>query len=339
MTNAINTFIGAALAAGLFATAASAATLDDVKKKGQVSCGVNTGLPGFSAPDQNGKWTGLDVDVCRAVAAAVLGDANKVKYVPTTANERFTALQSGEIDILSRNTTWTESRDTTLGLSFVGVNYYDGQGFLVKKKQNVKAAKELDGAAVCVLAGTTTELNLADYFRANKMSYKPVVFDTTDKTTEGFETDRCDVLTSDASQLYSIRTKLKDPESAVVLPDIISKEPLGPAVRQNDKQWENVVKWSLFAMLDAEDLGVDSKNADEMKSSNNPEIHRLLGTNGTFGANLSLDNDWALKIVKQVGNYGEAFERNVGAGSPLKIARGLNALWSKGGVMYAPPVR
>jgi len=339
MTNAINTFIGAALAAGLFATAASAATLDDVKKKGQVSCGVNTGLPGFSAPDQNGKWTGLDVDVCRAVAAAVLGDANKVKYVPTTANERFTALQSGEIDILSRNTTWTESRDTTLGLSFVGVNYYDGQGFLVKKKQNVKAAKELDGAAVCVLAGTTTELNLADYFRANKMSYKPVVFDTTDKTTEGFETDRCDVLTSDASQLYSIRTKLKDPESAVVLPDIISKEPLGPAVRQNDKQWENVVKWSLFAMLDAEDLGVDSKNADEMKSSNNPEIQRLLGTNGTFGANLSLDNDWALKIVKQVGNYGEAFERNVGAGSPLKIARGLNALWSKGGVMYAPPVR
>ncbi len=339
MTKAINTIMGAALAASLFAGAASAATLDDVKKKGQVSCGVNTGLPGFSAPDQSGKWTGLDVDVCRAVAAAVLGDANKVKYVPTTANERFTALQSGEIDILSRNTTWSQSRDTTLGITFVGVDYYDGQGFLVKKKQNVKAAKELDGAAVCVLAGTTTELNLADYFRANKMNYKPVVFDTTDKTTEGFESDRCDVLTSDASQLYSIRTKLKDPESAVVLPDIISKEPLGPAVRQNDKQWEMIVKWSLFAMIDAEDLGVDSKNADQMKTSNNPEIQRLLGANGTFGANLGLDNDWALKIVKQVGNYGEVFERNVGSGSPLKIARGLNALWNKGGILYAPPVR
>jgi general L-amino acid transport system substrate-binding protein len=318
---------------------AGAATLDDVKKKGEVSCGVNTGLPGFSMPDQSNKWSGLDVDLCRAVAAAALGDANKVKFRPLTANERFTALQSGEVDILSRNTTWTQSRDSALGITFVGVTYYDGQGFMVKKKQNVKSAKELDGAAVCVLAGTTTELNLADYFRANKMSYKPVVFDTSDKTTEGFEADRCDVLTSDQSQLYSLRTKLKDPDSAMVLPEIISKEPLGAAVRQNDAQWAAIVRWSLFAMINAEDLGVDSKNADEMKKSTNPDIQRFIGTTGEMGKNLSLDNEWAYRIVKQVGNYGESFERNVGAGSPLKIARGLNALWNKGGIMYAPPIR
>jgi general L-amino acid transport system substrate-binding protein len=323
----------------LVSSAASAATLDDVKKRGEVSCGVNTGLPGFSMPDQSNRWTGLDVDICRAVAAAVLNDANKVKYRPLTANERFTALQSGEVEILSRNTTWTQSRDAGLGITFVGVTYYDGQGFMAKKKQNVKSAKELDGAAVCVLAGTTTELNLADYFRANKMSYKAVVFDTSDKTTEGFETDRCDVLSSDQSQLYSLRSKLKDPESAVVLPEIISKEPLGAAVRQNDAQWQNIVRWSLFAMINAEDLGIDSKNVDDMKKSTNPDIQRFIGTTGEMGKNIGLDNEWAYRIVKQVGNYSESFERNVGSGSPLKISRGLNALWNKGGIMYAPPIR
>jgi general L-amino acid transport system substrate-binding protein len=321
------------------ASAANAATLDDVKKRGEISCGVNTGLPGFSMPDQSNRWSGLDVDVCRSVAAAVLGDPNKVKYRPLTANERFTALQSGEVEILSRNTTWTLTRDGSLGITFVGVTYYDGQGFLAKKKQNVKSAKELDGAAVCVLAGTTTELNLADYFRANKMQYKPVVFDTSDKTQEGFESDRCDVLTSDQSQLYSIRSKLKDPESAAVLPEIISKEPLGPAVRANDGQWENIVRWSLFAMINAEDLGIDSKNADEMKKSTNPDIQRFIGATGEMGKNLGLDNEWAYRIVKQVGNYAESFERNVGSGSPLKIARGLNAQWNKGGILYAPPIR
>ena len=325
--------------AAFVATGAQAAMLDDVKKRGEVACGVNTGLPGFSMPDQANRWSGIDVDLCRAVAAAVLGDANKVKFRPLTANERFTALQSGEVDILARNTTWTQSRDSALGITFVGVTYYDGQGFMAKKSQNVKSAKELNGAAVCVLAGTTTELNLADYFRANKMTYKPVVFDTSDKTTEGFETNRCDVLTSDQSQLYSLRTKLKNPDSAVVLPEIISKEPLGPAVRQNDKQWENIVRWSSFAMVNAEDLGISSKNVDEMKKSTNPEIQRFVGTTGDMGKNLGLDKEWAYRIVKQVGNYGESFERNVGSGSPLKIERGLNALWNKGGIMYAPPVR
>ena len=328
-----------AVAATMFATSANAATLDDVKGRGSLSCGVSTGLPGFSLQDEKGNWTGLDVDTCRAVAAAVLGDATKVRFVPLTAKERFTALQSGEIDMLSRNTTWTHTRDTSLGLNFTGVNYYDGQGFLVQKALGVKSAKELDGASVCIQAGTTTELNLADYFRLNGMKYSAVVFDTSDQTREGFESARCDILTSDQSQLYAIRSKMADPNSAVVLPEVISKEPLGPVVRQGDDQWFNIVKWVLFAQLNAEEMGVTSANADEMKGSENPGIKRLLGTEGDAGTKLGLTEDWAYNAVKQVGNYAEMFDRNVGPSTPLAISRGLNALWSQGGIQYAPPVR
>ncbi len=332
-------FSATALVAAVYATGAFAGTLDDVKKKGMLTCGVNTGVPGFAMPDSKNRWKGIDVDVCRAIAAAVLGDATKVKYTPLTAKERFTALQSGEIDVLSRNTTWTFTRDTSLGLNFAGVNYYDGQGFMVKKSLGVKTAKELNGASVCIQAGTTTELNLADYFKLNGMKYKAVVFDTSDQTRQGFEAGRCDMLTSDQSQLYALRTKMNDPSSIVVLPEIISKEPLGPVVRQGDDVWFNVVRWTVFAWVNAEELGITSKNLDKMKSSNNPNVQRLLGTSGEMGKKLTLKNDWAYQIVKQVGNYGEAFERNVGMGSPLKIARGINALWSKGGIMYAPPLR
>lgn len=323
----------------LSAYANADSTLQTVQKKGYVQCGVSTGLPGFSNPDSQGHWQGLDVDVCRAVAAAVLGDASKVKYTPLTAKERFTALQSGEIDVLSRNTTWTLSRDASLGVNFAGVNYYDGQGFLVSKNLGVTSAKELDGAAVCVQSGTTTELNLADYFRSHNMKYTPVVFDTSDQSVKGFEAGRCDVLTSDQSQLYALRIKLSKPENAVVLPEVISKEPLGPVVRQGDDAWFNVVKWSLFAMLDAEELGVNSKNVDEMLKSDNPSVKRLLGIDTDMGKMLGISNKWAYNIIKQVGNYAEAFKRDVGEDSPLKIKRGLNALWINGGIQYAPPVR
>ncbi len=329
------------LALSMLASAAVTADtiLASVQKKGFLHCGVNTGLPGFSHADEKGNWTGLDVDLCRAVAAAVLGDAGKVKYTPLTAKERLTAVQSGEVDLLSRNTTWTLTRDTSLGLNFAGINYYDGQGFLVSKELGVKSAKELDGAAVCILAGTTTELNLADYFRTHGMAYQPVVFDTGDQTVKGFEAGRCDVLTSDQSQLYGLRVKLARPEDAVVLPDVISKEPLGPVVRQGDDAWFNIVRWTLFAMINAEELGVTSANVEEMKSSSNPEIRRLLGLEGSPGKGLGLAEDWAYQVVRQVGNYGESFERNVGGGSPLKIERGLNALWRDGGLQYAPPIR
>lgn len=316
-----------------------AGTLEDVKSAGSLKCGVTTGLPGFAAPNASGVWEGIDVDVCRAVAAAVLGDAGKVQYIPLTAKERFTALQSGEIDVLSRNTTWTETRDTSLGLNFAGVNYYDGQGFMVKKELGVKSALELDGAAVCVQAGTTTELNLADYFRTNNMKFQLIAYDTSDQTAKGFDAGRCDVLTSDQSQLYSLRTTLSDPNSAEVLPEVISKEPLGPVVRQGDDVWFNIVKWTLNAFIIAEEKGVTMSNIDSMKSSKDPTIQRLLGTVGSMGENLRLSNDWAYQIVKQVGNYGESFERNVGMGSPLKISRGLNQLWNKGGILYAPPLR
>jgi general L-amino acid transport system substrate-binding protein len=315
------------------------ATLDSVKKKGFVQCGVNPSLPGFSNADDTGKWTGLDVDLCRAVAAAVLGDASMVKFTPLTAKERLTALQSGEIDLLSRNTTWTLTRDSALGLHFAGVNYYDGQGFLTSKALGIKSAKELDGASICVLSGTTTELNVADYFRANAMEYRPVVFDTGDLTIKAFEAGRCDALTADHSQLYALRIKLAKPDEAMVLPDIISKEPLGPVVRQGDDDWFNIVRWALFAQVNAEELGVASSNVDEMKSSTNPEVRRLLGVEGDKGKGLGLSNDWAYAIVKQVGNYAEVFERNVGEQTPLKIERGLNALWTRGGLQYAPPVR
>ena len=314
-------------------------TLEAVKKKDFIQCGVNTGLPGFSNADAQGRWSGLDVDFCRALAAAVLGDAEKVKFTPLTAKERLTALQSGEIDVLSRNTTWTLTRDTSLGVNFTAVNYYDGQGFMVSKALGVDTARALDGAAACVLAGTTTELNLADYFRTHRMEYQSIVFDTADQTVKGFEAGRCDVLTSDQSQLYGLRLKLAKPDDAVVLPEVISKEPLGPVVRQGDDEWFNIVKWTHFAMVNAEELGVSSANVDAMKSSTNPEIRRLLGLEGIKGKGLNLGDDWAYLIIKQVGNYGEIFDRNVGQGSPLGIKRGLNALWTNGGLQYAPPIR
>ena len=339
MSNSKFVLAAVASAAMVLATNVQAGTLDDVKGKGSLTCGVSTGLPGFSNHNDKNEWSGLDVDVCRAVDAAVLGDASKVKYIPLTAKERFTALQSGEIDMLSRNTTWTHTRDTSLGLNFAGVNYYDGQGFMVKKALGLKSAKELDGASVCIQAGTTTELNLADYFREKGMKYSAVVFDTSDQSVKGFQSGRCDMLTSDQSQLYALRIKLNDPKSAVVLPEIISKEPLGPVVRQGDDALFNVVKLSLFAMVNAEEMGVTSANVGQMMSSKNPAINRLLGTSGDAGAKLGVSKDWAANIIKQVGNYGEAFERNVGKGSALKIARGVNALWSKGGLQYAPPVR
>lgn len=319
-----------------FTTSVVADTLESVKKNDHVKCGVSTGLAGFSAADEKGNWQGIDVDVCRAVAAATLGDASKVKYTPLTAKERFTALQSGEIDVLSRNTTWTLTRDASLGLNFTGVNYYDGQGFMVNKELGVKSALELDGAAVCIQAGTTTELNLADYFKANNMGYKAVTYDTSDQTIKGFEAGRCDMLTSDQSQLYSLRIKLAKPDEAVVLPEVISKEPLGPVVRQGDDKWFNIVKWSLFAMVNAEELGITKANAKTMKDSKDPSIQRFMGGQGE---KLGLGDDWAYNIVSQVGNYGESFEAHVGQDSPLKIGRGLNALWSKGGLQYAPPIR
>jgi general L-amino acid transport system substrate-binding protein len=318
------------------ANTASADTLDSVKSKGHVQCGVSTGLPGFSLADENGKWKGLDVDVCRAIAAAVLGDSSKVKFTPLTAKERFTALQSGEIDVLSRNTTWTLTRDASLGLNFAGVNYYDGQGFMVSKSLGVKSALELNGAAVCLQSGTTTELNLSDYFSSNNMEYKSINYDTSDATVKGFEAGRCDVLTSDQSQLYALRIKLENPKSAIVLPEVISKEPLGPVVRQGDDKWFNIVKWSLMAMVNAEELGLTSTNIDGMKDTNNPAVQRLMGGQGE---KLGLDDDWSYNIVKQVGNYGESFEANIGVNTPLAIARGLNDLWSRGGLQYAPPVR
>lgn len=331
--------LGAFVTAGFAQLASASATLASVKERGYISCGVSTGVPGFSNPDDKGKWSGLDVDVCRAVAAATLKDANKVKFIPLTAKERFTALQSGEIDMLSRNTTWTLTRDASLGLNFTGVSYYDGQGFMVKKELGVKSATELDGASICIQAGTTSELNLADYFRANKMKYQPVVFDTSDGTAKGFDKGRCDVLTSDQSQLYALRTRLSKPDSAVVLPEVISKEPLGPVVRQGDDQWFNIVKWTLAAMINGEELGLDSVNITKKKDSKDPNVRRLLGVDGPRGKGLKLDDQWSLRVIEQVGNYEEIFTRNVGSESPLKIERGLNALWNDGGILYAPPFR
>jgi general L-amino acid transport system substrate-binding protein len=323
----------------LIAGSASAATLDTVKQRGVLNCGSNTGLAGFGQPDAQGSWTGLDVDYCRAVAAAVLGDANKVKFVPLSAKDRFTALQSGEVDVLVRNTTWTISRETSLGLEFTGVNYYDGQGFMVRKALKVASALELGGASVCVQQGTTTELNLADYFRANKLELKSVTFASSDETLKAYEAGRCDAFTTDASGLYAERLRLAKPDEHMVLPEIISKEPLGPVVRKGDDQWFDIVKWVQFAQVTAEELGITKANVDEKLKADSPDVKRLLGTEVKFGESLGLPNDWAVSVIKSVGNYGETFERNVGQGSPLKIARGLNALWSKGGLQYAPPIR
>ena len=316
-----------ALVVAVAAQGASAQTLKAVKDRGMLNCGANGSLAGFGLPDAQGKWTGLDVDFCRAIAAAVLNDADKVKFVPLSAKDRFTALQSGEVDVLARNTTWTSSRDTSLGLNFTGVNYYDGQGFMVRTALKVNSALELNGAAICVQQGTTTELNLADYFAASKMQLKTVTFATANEAVKAYDAGRCDAYTTDASALYAERLRVANPGDHIILPAIISKEPLGPAVRHGADQWFDVVKWTLFAKID-----------EAMKSAN-PEIKRFVGTEGNYGEQLGLTKDWAVRIIKLVGNYGESFERNVGQASPLKIERGLNKLWNKGGIQYAPPIR
>ncbi len=333
----------AALAAvGTLGTPAAQAgpTLDAVKARGEVICGVNTSLYGFSTPDEKGRWTGLDVDVCRAVAAAVLGSADKARFVPLSAQQRFTALQSGEIDILPRNTTWTLTRDTANGLNFTAVNFYDGQGFLAPKSLGVKSAKELSGATICVQTGTTTELNLADFFRANGLAFKPVTIEKYEEVTQAFLAGRCDALTSDKSQLASIRANdTPNPDDYVILPETISKEPLTPSVRQGDDQWFDIVQWVQFATMEAEERGITAQNVDEALKSEDPNVKRMLGVTPGMGAALGLDEKWAYNAIKQVGNYGESYERNVGQGSKLKLERGLNDIWSRGGLMYAPPIR
>ncbi len=318
---------------------AQASTKDAVIKRGYLQCGVSTGLPGFSDTDEQGDWTGLDVDICRAVAAAVLGDATKVKYYSLMAKERATALLAGEVDILSRNTAWTLSRDTALGLHFAGVSLYDRQGFLVAKKRNVKNLKELDGATVCTMSGTTAEQTLAEDFQRRNMQHKVLTLDTLEQIIKAFEAGRCEVIIDGQAQLFGVRRKLTNPDEAVILPDLISKEPLGPAVRQGDDVWFNIVKWTLFAMINAEELKISSANLEAMKADPDPRIRRFMGMEGAVGQGLGLSDDWAYQIVKQVGNYGESFERNLGIRSSLGIVRGLNALWSSGGILYAPPIK
>jgi general L-amino acid transport system substrate-binding protein len=331
--------IACAAALVFVGTAACAQTLNTVKARGILNCGANTGLAGFGIPDKEGRWSGLDVDFCRAIAAVIFDDPSKVKFVPTTGQNRFTALQSGDVDVLVRNTTWTLSRDTSLGLNFTGITYFDGQGFIVRKNLKVKSALELSDAAVCVGQGTTTELNLADYFRANKMKLKTVTFASNDDVVKAYESGRCDAFTTDASGLYAERLRFAKPDEHIVLPEIISKEPLGPSVRHGDDQWFDIIKWIHFAMLTAEELDITSKTVDEALKSQNPEVKRLLGTEGNYGEQLGLTKDWAYRAIKHVGSYGETFERNIGQGSSLKIARGLNGLWNKGGLQYAPPIR
>jgi general L-amino acid transport system substrate-binding protein len=329
-----------AATAALLAGTASAGTLDDIKARGHVLCGVGTGLAGFESPNDKGEWSGLDVDVCRALAAGIFGDPKKVKFSTSTAKTRFPQLQSGEIDLLSRTTTWTFDRDVKLGFEFTGVNYYDGQGFMVSKDLGVKNGLGLDGASVCVVTGTTTELNLGDYFRSNNMKYTPVVYEKPDEVRPAYEAGRCDVWTTDSSGLAAQKSTLAKPGAHMILPTIISKEPLGPVVRHGDNQWGDVVRWSLNVMIIAEEIGVTSKNVDQLKgSSKNPEIKRLLGVEGEYGARLGLPNDWAYNIIKMVGNYGESYARNVGTNTPLGLPRGLNQLWTKGGILYAPPFR
>ena len=328
----------AMLAGGAFA--AEGDTLKAVKDRGELICGVNTGLVGFAAPDANGNWAGFDIAVCKAVAAAVLGDASKVQYVPTTGQTRFTALSSGEVDMLARNSTWTFSRDTDLKLDFVGVNYYDGQGFMVRKDLGVTSAKELDGATICIQTGTTTELNLADYFKANNMAYQPVNIDSNAEGEQQYMAGACDAYTTDASGLAATRAAFADPENHIILPEIISKEPLGPAVRHGDNNWGDVVGWTLYALIAAEEYGVTSKNIEELvKSSNNPEVQRLLGTTDDLGAMVGLDKDWAKRAIAASGNYGEIFAATIGEQTPIGLARGLNAQWTQGGLMYAMPFR
>ncbi len=335
--------LAAAVTAAVFSlcqTAYAGAVLDKVKSSGVVVCGVNTAAPGFSNADSQGKWTGLDVDYCRSLAAAVLGDASKVKFVPLSSPQRFSALQAGEIDVLARNTTWTLTRDASLGAVFVGIDYYDGQGFMVPKKINVKSASELDGATVCVQSGTSSEPSVADYFKSHNMTYKTVLFDTTEATQEAFLSGRCQVYTTDMSDLAGARTRAQNPDDFLILPEVISKEPLGPSVRRGDMEWFEIARWVLYAMIEAEEYGVTQANVDDLrKNSNNPNVQRLVGTGEDMGALLGLDKDWSYRIVKQVGNYGESFEKNLGPNSPLALPRGVNEQWTKGGLLYAPPIR
>lgn len=340
MKSNVGKLLSTAAIAATISAGATAATLDDVKAKGFVQCGVSQGVPGFSNADVNGEWSGIDVDACRATAAAIFGDAQKVKFTPLSAKERFTALQSGEIDMLSRNTTWTYTRDASLGLDFTAVNFYDGQGFMVRKDLGIDSAKDLDGATVCTEQGTTTELNMADFFRKNQLSYVPVVVQKADEALSAYASGRCDVFTTDKSGLASHRTKLANPDQHVILDDTISKEPLGPVVRHGDNQWKDIVTWALFVQVNAEEMGISSKNVDQIKSgTTDPGIRRLLGVEGDMGAQLGLPAEWAYNIIAKVGNYGEVFERNVGPSTPVGLPRGINKLWTDGGVMYAPPVR
>ncbi|MDW7745497.1 amino acid ABC transporter substrate-binding protein [Halomonas sp.] len=321
-------------------SSASAATLDEVQKRGELRCGVNVGLSGFSSPDQDGTWQGLDVETCRGIAAAIFDDPEAVSFTPLTAKERFTALQSGEIDVLSRNTTWTATRDNSLGLNFTATTFYDGQGFMVAKDLGIESPDEFNGASICIQSGTTHELNLADYFPSRGIEIQTVTFDTPDQTAQGFASGRCDILTSDTSQLSALRLQLPEPDSVEILETLISKEPLGPVVRQGDDQWLDIVKWSIFAMVNAEELGVNSDNVDDMKADPpNPQVARLLGVDGDYGEQLGLENDWAYNLISHVGNYGEVFASTVGEDSPMQISRGVNALWNEGGILYAPPVR
>jgi len=338
MKNSI--LLGAIAATGLMAGAAAASTLDDVKARGNLNCGVNTGLVGFAAPDASGEWHGFDVSVCRAVAAAVLGDPGAVEFVPLTGQTRFTALASGEVDVLSRNTTWTFSRDVDLKFEFVGVNYYDGQGFIARRDLGVTSAKDLDGATICIQTGTTTELNLADFFRVNNISYEPVPIETNAEAQQQYLAGACDSYTTDASGLAATRASFEDPSAHMIMPEIISKEPLGPLVRHGDNEWGDIVRWSLNALVAGEELGITSANIEELSAgTNNPEINRILGTEGNLGEMLGLDAEWGKRALAAGGNYGEIFERNIGVSTPIGLSRGLNALWTDGGLQYSPPFR
>jgi len=332
-------FFAVLFAFALMSSAQADSTLKTVKSKGQLVCGVSQGLPGFSTPNSKRKWSGIDVDVCRALAAAIFGDSEKVKFVSLSAQSRFTALQSGEIDILSRNSTYTLTRDSSLGLNFAPVIFYDGQGFMVRKSSKIKSAKQLNGATICTQQGTTTELNLSDYFRAQRMKFKPVVFESNDETVQTFFKGRCDAYTTDTSGLAAERTKAPKPDDFIILPEVISKEPLAPAVRHGDDQWFDIVTWTIYSLMEAEELGITSKNVDKMKKDKDPRIKRFLGVSEGNGQALGLDEAWAYNIIKQVGNYGEIFDHHVGKNSPLKLARGQNALWTEGGLHYAPPLR
>ena len=333
--------VGALTIAGLAAGTAAAATLDDVKNRGTLRCGSNEGLAGFAAPDANGVWQGFDVSLCRAIATAVLGDPQAVEFVPLTSQTRFTALAAGEVDVLVRNSTWTYSRDTDLKLDFLGVNYYDGQGFMVRRDLGVTSAKDLDGATVCIQTGTTTELNLADFFRVNNITYEPVPVATNAEGQQQYLAGACDVYTTDISGLAATRATFEAPGDHIILPEVVSKEPLGPAVRHGDNDWADIVRWTLNAMIAAEELGITSANVAELAAAptSNPEINRLLGTEGELGAMMGLPNDWAAKVIGAVGNYGEVFERNIGEATPVGLARGLNAQWTQGGLLYSPPFR